>query len=198
MFHTHCAPHPWFLSFGHRNSDDCCGPKGHRPPPWMHSMFGPGPRAERGEVRYLVLDALRECPRHGYEIIQSIEERSEGRYRPSPGTVYPTLQLLEELGHVECKEEGGKKTYAITEEGRADLEKHAMDVEEAYGRFAWGPDWMGSFDLPALGARVRRIVHAVGAGLSRGKITQADMKEIRKQVEDALERLEAYVTAKLK
>src|SRR4051794_14383715 len=67
---------------------------------WPSFMGERPPRAERGGVRYLVLDAVRETPRHGYEIMAAIEERSGGAYRPSPGVVYPTLQMLEEFGHV--------------------------------------------------------------------------------------------------
>lgn len=200
MFATHFTPHPFFFAFARppRGDDDCCGPRPPRPPPWFHGMMGPGPRAERGEVRYLVLDALKERPRHGYEVIQHIEERSEGRYRPSPGTVYPTLQMLEELGHVRCQEEGGKKIYALTDEGRGDLDAHTLEVEEAYGRFGWGHDWMGGLDLPALGLRVRRIVHGIGAGLRRGRLTQADLQEVKRQVDEALDRIEKFVAERLK
>lgn len=70
----------------------------------MGMLGDPPPRAERGEIRYLVLDAIKERPRHGYEIIQHIEERAGGTYRPSPGVIYPTLQMLEELGHASVVE----------------------------------------------------------------------------------------------
>src|SRR5262245_30716360 len=87
------------------------------------SMFGePGPRAERGGVKYLVLDAVEDAPRHGYEIMQVIEERSKGAYRPSPGVIYPTLQLLDETGLLSSSETDGRKIYAITAAGRNELE----------------------------------------------------------------------------
>src|SRR5215472_8942099 len=93
------------------------------------SFFGgPPPRAERGNVRYLVLDAIAAQPRHGYEIIQHIEERSGGAYRPSPGVVYPTLQMLEELEHARVDDREGKKVYAITAAGKKDLADHQEDV----------------------------------------------------------------------
>src|SRR4051794_6060728 len=66
---------------------------------WNEWFRGPAPRAERGTVRWLVLDAIASQPRHGYEIIQAIGDKSGGAYKPSPGVVYPTLQMLEELGH---------------------------------------------------------------------------------------------------
>src|SRR5262245_1399993 len=79
-------------------------------PPWFFDMFGERPpRAERGEVRLLILDALSDKGRHGYDVIQTIGERSGGTYRPSPGTIYPTLQMLEEMGHVRVVEQDGRK-----------------------------------------------------------------------------------------
>src|SRR5262245_7948062 len=79
------------------------------------SLFGePGPRAERGGVKYLVLDAVADGPRHGYEIMQVMEERSKGAYRPSPGVIYPTLQLLDETGLLRSSEKDGRKIYEIT------------------------------------------------------------------------------------
>src|SRR4051794_20934907 len=88
------------------------GRGGHFPPHfarWAEFFNEPTPRAERGEVRYLVLDALAAAPRHGYEIMQFIEQRSGGSYRPSPGVVYPTLQLLEELEHARGVDREGRK-----------------------------------------------------------------------------------------
>src|SRR5262245_17360701 len=96
-------------------------------------LFGDRPpRAERGGVRYLVLAAIADTPRHGYEIMAVIEERSGGAYRPSPGVIYPTLQLLEELGHVKVSERDGKKIYAITGAGTLDLDAHRDDVTSFY------------------------------------------------------------------
>ncbi len=99
------------------------------------SLFGePGPRAERGGVKYLVLDAVAEAPRHGYEIMQVIEERSKGGYRPSPGVIYPTLQLLEEMGLVRGSEKEGRKVYEITEAGRRELEANRETVRDFYAQ----------------------------------------------------------------
>src|SRR5580765_5060724 len=76
-------------------------PPGRSPGRRLREMFDDRPlRADRGVVRYLVLDAIRETPRHGYEIMAAIETKSREAYRPSPGVIYPTLQLLEELEHV--------------------------------------------------------------------------------------------------
>ncbi|WAL64190.1 PadR family transcriptional regulator [Amycolatopsis cynarae] len=78
-----------------------------------------GRRGRRGDVRAAILALLAEQPRHGYEIISEIAERSGGFWRPSPGSIYPTLQLLADEGLVISHDEGGKKLFELTEEGRA-------------------------------------------------------------------------------
>jgi DNA-binding PadR family transcriptional regulator len=95
-------------------------------------------RARRGEARHVLLDALRDGPKHGYEIIKALEERSSGRYAPSPGTVYPTMQLLEDQGLVRADQEAERRVYSLTEAGLADLEAHAEEVADFWARFA-GP-----------------------------------------------------------
>ncbi len=77
------------------------------------------PRMNKGDVRSAVLSLLLEQPMHGYQIIREIEDRSGGTWKPSPGSVYPTLQLLTDEGLVQSEESGGRKTYSLTEEGRA-------------------------------------------------------------------------------
>ena len=86
------------------------------------------PRMRRGDMKYLLLEVLKEGPRHGYEIISELEQRFRG-YRPSPGSVYPTLQMLEEGGFVTGQEVEGKKVYTITDTGRKLLEERG----ERYG-----------------------------------------------------------------
>src|SRR4030066_2138123 len=78
----------------------------------QESLFG------EGDLKYVILDLLKEKSRYGYEIIRDLEERSHGFYTPSPGVVYPTLQMLEEMGYASSKERDSKKVYTITEEGK--------------------------------------------------------------------------------
>ncbi len=84
--------------------------------------FFQGPRREssfqKGDLKYVILDLIEDKPRHGYEIIREFEEMSHGLYKPSPGAVYPTLQMLEEMGYATAVEQDGKKVYTITEQGR--------------------------------------------------------------------------------
>lgn len=90
---------------------------------------------EGGELRLVMLLLLESEPRHGYDVIREIETRTGGAYAPSPGIVYPTLTLLEELGQVEARAmEGAKKLYAITEAGSAHLAENRAEAEGALAR----------------------------------------------------------------
>src|SRR6478609_6151934 len=79
-----------------------------------------GPRMRRGDIRTAVLAALTEGPGHGYDVMQNLEDKSGGAWRPSPGSIYPTLQLLEDEGLVRSTERDGKRVFEITEAGRAE------------------------------------------------------------------------------
>jgi DNA-binding PadR family transcriptional regulator len=91
---------------------------------------------DHGDLRLVVLQLIAGKPRHGYEIIKAIEELVGGAYSPSPGVVYPTLTLLEELGQVTVAERDGKKLHTITEAGRAALEENRAAVETLQARMA--------------------------------------------------------------
>ncbi|HEX6038808.1 PadR family transcriptional regulator [Longimicrobium sp.] len=149
-----------------RGRDDWgCGPRGRRggggPWDWFGGgpggpfgggPFGPGgPQRGRmfghGDLKFVVLNLLAEKPRHGYEIIRELEARFAGAYSPSPGTVYPTLSLLEDMGYARSTAEEGssRKVYEITDEGRKYLEENRSLVDEIFDRvdefsgFAFGP-----------------------------------------------------------
>ncbi|MFI7698627.1 PadR family transcriptional regulator [Nonomuraea sp. NPDC049480] len=88
----------------------------------------PPPRVRRGDVRAALLALLHEGPQNGYQMIQGIEERSRGVWRPSPGSVYPALQQLEDEGLVTADEPGGRRTYRLTEQGREQAARHADEA----------------------------------------------------------------------
>lgn len=90
--------------------------------------FGGGPRAKRGDVRAGILALLAEEPRNGYQIIQELGQRSNGAWRPSPGSIYPALQQLEDEGLIRAEEVDGKKAFRLTDEGRAYVEAHRDEV----------------------------------------------------------------------
>jgi DNA-binding PadR family transcriptional regulator len=80
-------------------------------------------------VKYFILEILEQGPRHGYDIISALEQKTGGRYRPSPGSVYPTLQLLEDGGYATSETVDGKRVYTITDAGRTLLKEKAPEVE---------------------------------------------------------------------
>ncbi len=86
------------------------------------AMFGRGPRAGRGDVRAAILALLSEEPMHGYQIITELTERSGGVWRPSPGSVYPTLQALEDQGLVTADKSEGRRVFNLTDDGRAEAD----------------------------------------------------------------------------
>ncbi len=89
---------------------------------------GRGPRARRGDVRAAVLALLADRPMHGYEMIKEIEERSEGAWTPSAGSIYPMLQLLEDEGLIRGEETDGKRRFTLTDEGRKEQDEKSGDV----------------------------------------------------------------------
>src|SRR5262249_28291667 len=117
--------------------------------------FGEGgrKRQRRGDIKFILLELIKEQPRHGYELIKVLEERYGGFYRPSPGSVYPTLQLLEDEGHVRSETTDGKRIYSITEAGEkllAEREQenadHGRDEERPWRRGfgGFGGQWGGN------------------------------------------------------
>src|SRR5689334_16658559 len=110
---------------GHRGHRGRGGPFG----PWgMPGRFGGGrgPRARRGDVRAALLVLLAEEPRNGYGLMQEIERRSEGVWRPSPGSVYPALQQLEDEGLIRAEERDGGRVFTLTDEGRTHVAEHDL------------------------------------------------------------------------
>jgi DNA-binding PadR family transcriptional regulator len=95
---------------------------------------------EKGMLKYVILDLLKDKPSHGYEIIKALEDRFHGFYTPSAGSVYPTLQLLEDMGYVTQAEKDGKKVYTITDEGRKHLDDEKSHIEDikVHMREFWG------------------------------------------------------------
>jgi DNA-binding PadR family transcriptional regulator len=167
------------------------GPFGGRGGFDFQDMFGgPPPRADRGVVRYLILDAIDGEERHGYEIIQRIVERSGGTYKPSPGVVYPNLQMLEELGHAKLEERDDRKVYRITPEGKKDLAEHRDEVTDFYenaGEASW--EDFGD-ELRDLFGKVGRMFKTIGRAARRGRLTPTTMRKLRALLEETSERIE--------
>lgn len=132
----------------------------------MGPGFFPGrPKVSRGDVRSAILHLLAEEPMHGYQIMSELSERTEGMWKPSPGSVYPTLNQLEDEGLVRAKEREAKKVYDLTDEGRAQVD--ADEQEAPWERFAspYSKDLMALRDAAfALGAAVMQVARAGSEG----------------------------------
>lgn len=140
-------------------------------PPWRRGQgfggfgapfgppFGPGGRGRmrRGDIRAVLLAVLADGPGHGYELITRLEARSGGRWRPSPGSVYPTLQLLEEGGLVSSQMVEGKKVYALTEAGRSEVDRRAEEGFDPWSDIGTSSDGDLRGALAQLGAAVWQI-----------------------------------------
>ena len=163
---------------------------------WAAATGDPRPRAERGEIRYLVLEAIAQQPRHGYEIIQHIEQRASGAYRPSPGVIYPTLQMLEELEHAKVVEQDGRKVYTITDAGRRELEENRRAVDDFYQRFEEEPWETYAEDFHDLMRGVSRLVKAFRRGPGRSGLTPETIRAVRKALDEAIEKIEDALNGK--
>jgi DNA-binding PadR family transcriptional regulator len=113
---------------------------------------------EAGDMKYVILKLLRDKPMHGYEVMKALEEHTHGCYKPSPGTVYPTLQWLEDEGLVKSEEVDGKKVYAITDAGRAFLEEHRSTVDDIFERIADTIDRFVGQPMPEVNRAIGRLV----------------------------------------
>ena len=128
-----------------------------------------GTRAGKGEVRSAVLALLAERPMHGYQIIREIEERSGGSWKPSAGSVYPTLQLLADEGSISAEESNGRKIYSLTEAGRE-------EVAQDHGATPWdspGSHAGGFAALPKAGVELAQAAAQVGRTGSPEQVQQA-------------------------
>ena len=138
-----------------------------------------------------MLDALSAQPRHGYEVIQVIEERSGGSYRPSPGVIYPTLQMLEELGHARVVEQENRKVYEITDAGRQDLAAHHEEVSDFYERFE--EDSWESYveDFGDIMKRLGRLFKTFRKAGRRGMMAPKTIKRVGEIIDNAVRDIEA-------
>jgi DNA-binding PadR family transcriptional regulator len=130
---------------------------------------------QRGDLKYIILDLLKDKPRHGYDIIRDLEEQSYGFYKPSPGVIYPTLQMLEEMGYARSTEQEGKRVYSITEEGLKFLENQSdiADDVRRHMRHKW------SFKNVGRMVKVMAEYHALEDLLGKGfRSLDADKAEL--------------------
>ena len=192
MHGRHCGPKGYAWAFSVRpeqfgfDPSSFWGGKGRS----RGGPFGGGRMFEQGDLKFVILRLLDEKPRHGYEIIKEIEERFSGAYSPSPGTVYPTLTLLEDLGYARVTpEESGKKIYEITDEGRKHLAENQPQIDDIFSRIE---DFAQSiFGEPMMEVN-RGLKNVAGAiyGAKRASRSAEQMKKIREILDRAASEIE--------
>jgi DNA-binding PadR family transcriptional regulator len=147
-------------------------------------FFGRGPRVGRGDVRVAILVLLAEGPKHGYQVMQELTERSGGMWRPSPGSIYPTLQLLEDEGLVTSEDLEGRRVFRLTDAGQAEVAKRGEDARAPWEVPADAGPLM---DLREVGFGVVAAFMQVAQAGSERQIARA--KEILTETRKSLYRL---------
>jgi DNA-binding PadR family transcriptional regulator len=154
-------------------------------------MFG------HGDLKYVILSLLEERPRHGYDIIKAIEEKSGGLYQPSPGAVYPTLTLLEEMGFaLATADESGKRMFTITDAGRAHLVEHRGTVDDIFSRIGRMGAGLTSDAMTELHRAFRHVARAAYSHGTQRLDDHALLREIAKVLDDAATSIDALAARK--
>jgi DNA-binding PadR family transcriptional regulator len=145
---------------------------------------------EHGDLRFVILGLLAEQPRHGYELIKELEERTGGAYRPSPGVIYPTLALLEDEGFIRpAAGESARKLYEITAEGRQALEENRAGVDAVFARMAEAAE--GSDTIrPRIERAMTNLHMALHQRLARRPIAPEELDRIVAVLDDAAAAIE--------
>jgi DNA-binding PadR family transcriptional regulator len=170
----------------------------------FHFDFGDGPEGwgghrgrrarrmfESGELRLVLLKLIADEPRHGYDLIRAIEELTGGEYAPSPGVVYPTLTLLQDMGLIEeAAVEGPRKPFQVTPEGRAHLEERSEEVDGLFERLNDIKPREGTMAGPAIGRAVKNLMTALSHRVGRDGLDDELLHEIAAILDDAAQRIE--------
>ncbi len=156
---------------------------------------GRGRRAQRffehGDLRLVVLKLIAEKPRHGYDLIKDIEDRLSGAYAPSPGVIYPTLTLLEEMGLVTVTDAGGgKKLHTITAEGEAHLTENAAAVDALFRRMDEAGSTASRGSWPPVVRAMSNVVTALRMRLSQAGVSRETAAAIAAILDEAAVRIE--------
>ena len=141
---------------------------------------------EHGDLRFLILQLIAEGPRHGYELIKSIEEKLGGSYSPSPGVIYPTLTLLEDLRYATVSTgDGNRKCYAITRDGLAHLDANKASVKEVFKRIAAARATPTTDPPPQTVRAMENLRVALSLRLTRGPLTEQQIRTVAAAIDAA-------------
>jgi DNA-binding PadR family transcriptional regulator len=171
---------PFHFDFGEGE-----GRHGGRRYPGRKRMF------ESGELRLVLLKLIADEPRHGYDLIRAVEDLTGGEYAPSPGVIYPTLTLLQDMGLIEeAAGEGSRKPFQITEEGRAHLDERADEIEGLLERLADMKPRDDHTAGPAIGRAVKNLMTALRHRVGRDGLDDELLHEIAAILDEAAQRIE--------
>lgn len=194
-FHYDCGEDGRWAGRGKRFS---FGPGG------FHFDFGEGPGGwggrrgrdrkrmfEGGELRLVLLKLIADEPRHGYQLIRAVEDLTEGDYAPSPGVVYPTLTMLEDMGLIrEQKSRDSKKVFEATDEGRAHLEENSEEVEELFEKLEGHGRSRRHGQRPEIGRAIGNLMTALRNRVAAEGWNDEILEEIVDVLDDAARRVE--------
>ena len=204
-FHTSCdsPPRRWA---GRRGRGFSFGPGG------FHFDFGDGENGwgggrhrrrdrkrmfESGELRLVLLKLIADEPRHGYQLIKAIEELTEGDYAPSPGIVYPTLTMLEDMGFIrEQKSKDSKKVFEATDDGRAHLEENADEVDDLIDRLEGHGRTRRHGQRPEIGRAIGNLMTALRNRVATEGWNEDLLEEVIDILDEASQRIERAKKAK--
>lgn len=196
-FHPDCHDHDDQRAAGSRGpfGRPLWGERGERPerhgPGHRGGPFGRGRFFDNGVLRLVVLALIAEQPRHGYEIIKEIEERTGGAYAPSAGVIYPTLTLLEETGQIEvANAEGNKKLYAVTDAGRATVEENRAAIDAVLARFAEAGSNVRPEHNPRLFRAVENMRLAMRLKMQSGTLTPEQIDALADLLDETARKIE--------
>ncbi len=145
-----------------------------------------------GDIRLVLLSLLSEKPSYGYELIKAIEERLSGAYVPSPGLVYPTLTLLEEMGYISAEtNEEGKKFFSVTPQGKAFLKVSKPVVKTIFDRMSDAAECQKRSENPQLVRAIENLKLALKLRSSAGELTQEQIRTIASTLDEAARTIEA-------
>ncbi|WP_374409235.1 PadR family transcriptional regulator [Pelagerythrobacter sp.] len=192
------AGRSWAAAFGSDGPFGPKGPFGQDGPFGPRGPFGGGGRGHRrgrmfghGELRLALLKLLADEPRHGYELIKAIEELTGGDYAPSPGAVYPTLQLLADEGMIEERgDDTPRKAFAATDAGRAELAEKADEVEVLFERLSAHGEREQRGRSPHLWRAMGNLANVLKHRARSGKLDQGTIDEIVDMIDDMAKRIE--------
>ncbi len=180
-------------------------------PGGLHFDFGEGPGGwggghrrrdrkrmfEGGELKLVLLKLIADEPRHGYQLIKAIEDLTGGDYAPSPGVVYPTLTMLEDMGFIqEQKSKDAKKVFEATDEGRAHLEENAEEVEELMDMLEETGSHRRRSHRPEIGRAIGNLMAALRNRVAEEGWNDEILEEITDVLDDAAQRIERARKAK--